>query len=158
MKDSELAAIATLGPQDHAPRAGILQPEVRSGASFTFSAAAGTDPKPFLLVWFYTVDESKQKDFASKVTNFEDNLNPPPAGVSYLGTYSVSISGAAPDFEYRTVWGLSKLGDIDALNGHLGNPNQQMKDFLNAIARKPTMRSEIMGLTRLSKPATGGTA
>jgi len=162
MDKSELEAIAGLGTKEpKGPRAQILQPEVRSGASFTYtgSGGGGGTPPAFLLVWFYTVAPDKRRAFAAKVGNYENSgVLPSGHGVEYRGTYSVSISSAAPEFEYRTVWGLQTLGNIDDLNTYLGSGVPQLQDVLDLIAVLPAMRSEIMGRTALSIPAFGGTA
>jgi hypothetical protein len=158
---NELSRIADLIGNDSAPRASPLVPDVRSGSSFTYSTEGGTPEMPaFLVVWFYTVDPDPEAraEFARRVKNFESvGLASIPSGVFYRGTYSVSISGAAPDFEYRTVWGLEELGKIQQLNDHLHTPPGPLQAVIELIAPRPAMRSEIMGRTKnsavLTRPA-----
>jgi hypothetical protein len=151
MENNELSRIADLVTSDDAPAASVLTPEVRSGSSFTYSAPAGsaTTP-PFLLVWFYTVDVNQMDAFIAKVKSLEAAGVTPPTGVTYRGTYSVSISGAVPDLEFRTYWGLDDLGKLQNLNDFLHTPGQALQDVLSLIARRPVMRSEIMGRTGAS--------
>lgn len=148
MESNELSQIADLVTSDDAPAASVLTPEVRSGSSFTYSAPAGsaTTP-PFLLVWFYTVDVNQIDAFIAKVKSLEAAGVTPPAGAgfTYRGTYSVSISSVAPDLEFRTYWGLDDLRKLQDLNDFLHTPGAALKDVLDLIARRPVMRSEIMG-------------
>ena len=69
----------------------------------------------------------------------------------------MSVSGAAPKFEYRTVWGLAELGNIQQLNDHLHSPPGPLQAVIELIAPRPVMRSEIMGRTKnsavLTRPA-----
>jgi hypothetical protein len=154
MDKNELSLLAELAANDGAPQASILTPDVRSGSSFTYSGT-GTDIVPaFLVVWFYTVTPPKRADFALKVNAYETSgvLPAAPTGIFYRGTYSVSISAPAPDFEYRTVWGLTELAKIQDLNDHIRNAPAQLKDLLDLISPRPAMRSEIMGRTKNSAP------
>lgn len=152
---AELAAGAGM------PRADAVKPEVRSGSTFSFSTGAG-DPKTFLVTWFYRVQDPLK--FLDAVSNFEANGPMPDAttspGLTYLGTYSVTISGAVPDFEYRTMWGLTDLGKIQSLNAYLQlasrATHENLKALLGFISSNPVMRSEIMGYTRLSQRLNSG--
>lgn len=152
---SELSGIANLLTPGSTPGASVLRPEVRSGASFTFAAGTSTIPA-FLLVWFYTVDDAAV--FATAVHNLEQagvmNAagNPPPAGVEYRGTYSVTISSPAPQLDFRTVWGLADLGKLKDLNDFLRSASPLLRNMLDLISRRTVMHSEIMGLTRLAAP------
>lgn len=160
MEKSQLSLITDLAA-DEAPRASILVPEVRSGGTFSYSGQGVKEDRlqAFLVVWFYTVEPNCRDDFARKVLAFETSTDSvgsvgTATGVVYRGTYSVSISSAAPDLEYRTVWGLTELSKLQELNDYLRNPNAQFKDMLKLISPRPAMRSEIMGLTKTSATFT----
>jgi len=162
MKESQLSTLAQ-GTDLGTPSASILTPDVRSGSTFTYDGGGGDADSPaFLLVWFYTVAPAERATFVNAVLAYEgaavfpqSGANPV-AGVSYRGTYSVSISSAAPDFEFRTVWGLDDLGKLQELNDLLHSTSvQQLQDMLTLIAPVPAMRSEIMGLTRNSASLQG---
>jgi hypothetical protein len=155
MNKEELARIAQLAAADGAPMARALDPEVRSGASFTFDSAspgAVTWPR-FKVVWFFTVKPADRVVFETRIGAFESAATPgsagapPSPGVTYLGTYSVTISAAAPDFEYRTVWGLDSLAAMQDLNDLLHTATGGLRGWLDLIAQVPAMRSEIMGRT-----------
>lgn len=148
MDKEELSRIIDLATQDKMPAASLLTPEVRSGSSFTYGAVQGSATMPpVLLVWFYTVEDIVA--FVAAVQNAEPSVAPPP-GVEYRGTYSVSISSAAPDLEFRTYWGLDDLSKLQALNEFLANPGSAFGDVLGKISRRTVMRSEIMGRTKVS--------
>ena len=162
MNEEELSRIARLGAADGTPQARPLDPEVRSGASFSFGAGAlpgaATWPR-VLVVWFYTVLPADRPAFEAKVAILETAAAPAAAGVTYRGTYSVTVSGAAPDFEYRTVWGLDSFAALQDLNNLLHGaavaaPN--LSDCLKLISPLPAMRTEIMGRTVLSTVIAGG--
>jgi hypothetical protein len=149
MNEEDLARIALLAAADSAPSARALDPEVRSGASFTFGNAgngAATWPR-FQVVWFYTVKPENRENFKTTVGAYETGGALASGGVTYLGTYSVSISGAAPDLEYRTVWGLDTIGALQNLNDTLHAATGLLRAWLDLIAQVPAMRSEIMGRT-----------
>jgi hypothetical protein len=140
-----------------APEASILTPDVRSGATFPFDARgwAVDGIAPFTVIWVYTVKVENRRDFAKAVDDFEDGL-PDPASIKpdlvYRGTYSVSVSSAAPEFEYRTIWTLSKLANLDALNAAIGDAgNTKLQAIIKLIELRPPMRVEIMGLTRYTR-------
>jgi hypothetical protein len=148
---------------DAPPRVGELSPDVRSGTTFTYDGSGGaTDPIQFVIVaWIYTVEFDQRPNFAQKIENFEDDIARLPAantGVAYRGTYSVSISSALLEYEYRTFWGLEHLGRLRDLNDYLRRAPQNLKDAIGLISKKPPLRSEIMGLTRASAPLGGSTA
>lgn len=151
MDKIELSLITDLAAGDGPPQASILKPDVRSGSSFSY-AGDGSDAVPaFLLVWFFTVAPVNRADFARNVNAYETaGAQPLPAGISYRGTYAVSISGVAPDFEYRTFWGLTDLAKLQALNDHLRNPPAPLKGVIDLISVLPAMRSEVMGRTKNS--------
>ncbi|MEJ8838395.1 hypothetical protein [Ramlibacter sp. AN1133] len=158
MNETELSRIAQLAQAGGAPRARALEPEVRSGASFTFDPV---DPGPvawprFKVVWFFTVAPAQRASFALKVAAFESSAPALPAGVNYLGTYSVTISGVAPDFEYRMVWGLDNLAALQALNDLLHGAPALLRSCLDLISQLPAMRTEIMGRTVGSAKLTAG--
>lgn len=157
MEKSDLSRIEILPTDVDGPQAGILTPEVRSGSSFAFAGAGTATIPAFLVVWVYTVEETKRKTFVSKVRAFEASGMGLPAGVTYHGTYSVSISGVAPDFEFRTLWGLDDLAKVKDLNDHIRAAPAALQDVLKQIAVVPAMRSEIMGLTKNSAPISGST-
>jgi hypothetical protein len=149
MNEEDLARIAQLAAADSAPNARALDPEVRSGSSFTFGNAgngAATWPR-FQVVWFYTVNPVDRDDFKTAVGAYETGGTLASGGVTYLGTYSVSISGAAPDFEYRTVWGLDSIGALQNLNDTLHAATGALRAWMDLIAQVPAMRTEIMGRT-----------
>lgn len=153
MDKNELSRIADLAGIDHAPRASVLVPDVRSGSTFTYTGAGlMTDDIPlFLVVWFYTVAIGDRVAFANSVKAFEGlplDLSEVPDGIKYRGTYSVSISSASPDFEYRTYWGLTDLAKLQALNDYVRDAPPAFKDVLKLISLTPVMRTEIMGRTR----------
>jgi hypothetical protein len=150
---------------DGPPRVGELAPDVRSGTTFTYTGSGNVaDNIQFvLIVWIYTIDPGKQAEFALKVNQFESDPQQLPsgsgvAGVDYRGTYSVSVSSASPDFEYRTFWGLEDLGKIKDLNDYLRQPLGKLQAVLGLIAKRPPLRAEIMGLTRNSAPIGGTTS
>ena len=104
------------------PLVSELAPDVRSGTTFTYDGIGNVaDPIQFVLVvWIYTVCPEMRKQFATKVSQFESDPQQIPggasvpqsiAGIDYRGTYSVSVSSASPDYEYRTYWGLEHLGE-----------------------------------------------
>ena len=68
-------------------------------------------------------------------------------GVTYLGTYSVTMSGAAPDFEYRTVWGLDSIAALQRLNDDLHVAAGRCGYGWTSISQDQPMRSEMMGRT-----------
>lgn len=158
MNQEELARLASLAAAGTAPLARALDPEVRSGASFTFdNAAPGAVAWPrFKVVWFFTVAPANRDQFALNVAALEAAAIPTPPGVSYLGTYSVSVSSASPDYEYRMVWGLASLGDIQALNTFLHAAPVGMSACLSLIAQQPVMRTEIIGRTAGSAKLASG--
>lgn len=151
--------IARMGVDDSAPHAGLLNPDVRSGVSFTFgetgSLALGGWP-PFQLVWFYTVDVDNRLAFAESIAAYETDDALATAEVMYRGTYSVTISGALPELEYRTVWGLQSLAAIQDLNDTLnGTTHAGLRSWLDLISKKTVMRAELMGCTSGSLPIVG---
>src|SRR5262245_57265904 len=109
------------------PAATPLTPDVRSGATFPFRGKGNPlDPfAPFLVVWIYTVKLLDRKKFTDAVNTFEGSLANAPEVIAdhlgYRGTYSVSISSAAPTFEYRSIWTLGSLADLEVLNDLLAN-------------------------------------
>lgn len=149
MNQEELARLAQLAATDTLPHARALDPEVRSGASFTFdNAAPGAVAWPrFEVVWFFTVAPANRDQFAVNVAALEVAAIPAPPGVTYLGTYSVAVSSAAPDYEYRMVWGLADLSAIQALNNMLNGASVGLRACLDLIAQIPVMRTEILGRT-----------
>jgi hypothetical protein len=149
MNHEELARLAQLAATDAAPQARALDPEVRSGASFTFgNAAPGAVAWPrFEVVWFFTVAPANRDQFATNVAALEAGAIPAPPGVTYFGTYSVAVSSAAPDYEYRMVWGLTDLSGIQALNNMLNGASVGLRACLDLIAQVPVMRTEILGRT-----------
>ncbi len=160
MDKNELSRIADLAGIDHAPRANVLVPDVRSGSTFTYTGAGLlTDDIPlFLVVWFYTVAIGDRVAFATSVADFEGiaaALPAPTTGIKYRGTYSVSVSSASPDFEYRTYWGLTDLAKLQALNDYVHNAPTPFKEVLKRISVTPAMRTEIMGRTKDAAPKFG---
>ena len=144
------------------PAATPLTPDVRSGATFPFLQTGSSDDPfaPFMVIWIYTVKVNDRRDFADAVANFEDSFITPPIfeanHLGYRGTYSVSISSAAPTFEYRTIWTLGSLADLQVLNDHLANAssdpqNVKLQAMLNLIDRETPMRAEIVGRTKFAK-------
>lgn len=150
MTPEELSRIGRLVAAGDTPQAKVLVPEVRSGVSFTFDTAAppgnATWPR-FKVVWFFTVKPANRDAFALKVAALESSQAPSDQGVSYLGTYSVTVSSAAPDFEYRMVWGLSDIGALQALNDLLHGAPVALRDCLDLISQDVAIRAEIMGRT-----------
>lgn len=151
MNEEDLVRIAQLSSAGLTPEAQALDPEVRSGASFTFGAMAGGNAvwPNFQVVWFYTVNPEDRDQFVELVGDYEMGETLAEDGVTYLGTYSVTLSGAAPDFEYRTVWGLNSIGALQHLNDalHEAAEDGDLRAWLNLISQKPPMRSEMMGRT-----------
>lgn len=149
MNDDELARIANLASADHAPHARPLEPDVRSGVSFTFGAInpGGATWPNFQVVWFYTVKPADRTAFTAAVGAYETGGTLAANGVTYLGTYSVTISAAAPDLEYRTVWGLNSIGALQALNDALHGAVAPLRTWMNLISQDKPMRSEMMGRT-----------
>src|SRR5262245_6202062 len=122
MDKHKLSQLADLAGGDGRPQATILTPEVRSGASFTYSGEGDNLAHAILLVWFYTVSSMERALFAAKVHAYETSGTVPVGpNVFYRGTYSVTISGAAPVLEYRTIWGLKDLSKLQELNDKLRN-------------------------------------
>lgn len=142
-EERSIAADRALG--DQGPDAALLTPEVRSGASFVFGGAGSAEIPAFVVVWVFSVDPNDHSRLAQKVSSFE-NAAAPPQGVIYRGTYSVTVSSAAPDYAYRTYWGLETLARIQDLNDYLANPPQALKEVMALV--KPGMRMEIMGRTK----------
>jgi hypothetical protein len=167
MNTNELSRIAELIGNDGEPQASVLVPDVRSGATFSYSGTGTTAQtlQFYLVVWIYTIEPSKRATFSVNVQALEATpggapggaLPDPSTGVTYRGTYSVSVSSASPDYEYRTYWGLTDLSKLAALNDHLRAAPPDLRNVLNLISPKPAMRTEIMGLTRISTPMMGGT-
>jgi hypothetical protein len=140
------------------PAATLLTPDVRSGATFPFVASGLADNAipPFVVIWAYTVLVSNRQAFVDAVLDFESDFNDPPTAVqgslSYRGTYSISVSSLTPEFEYRTIWGLTSLSNLQALNDLIANTeNRKLQTLLALVEKKPAMRAEIMGLTKFSK-------
>lgn len=150
MNEEELVRIAQLS-SDPAPDARALDPEVRSGASFTFGSMNGGNAvwPNFQVVWFYTVHPEDRDQFVQLVGDYESSGTLAEDGVTYLGTYSVTMSGAAPDFEYRTIWGLNSIGALQHLNDalHEAAEDGDLRAWLSLISQEPPMRSEMMGRT-----------
>jgi len=140
------------------PKATPLTPDVRSGATFPFLATGNSDDAfaPFQVIWIYKV--VNRNDFTDAVKNFEDSLGNPPSVVrghlTYRGTYSVSVSSAAPEFEYRSIWSLGSLADLQVLNDQLANAgstgNPKLQALIKLIDRNTPMRTEIMGRTKFA--------
>jgi len=157
MNDNALSRIAQLAASNGEPHAGLLDPEVRSGCSFTFSPGGVTPTSwpRFQLVWFYTVDLAKRADFATKIALYESSATMTGAA-TYRGTYSVTISGAVPELEYRTYWGLDTLAAIQDLNNALNAATTgPLHEWLALISLEKGMRSELMGRTVGSAKLTG---
>ena len=158
MNHEELARLAQLAATDTAPDARALDPEVRSGASFTFGNAAlppGAWPR-FEVVWFFTVAPANRDQFALNIAALEAAAIPTPPGVNYFGTYSVAVSSAAPDYEYRMIWALADLTGIQALNNLLNAAPVGLRACLDLIAQTPVMRTEILGRTAGSAKLVAG--
>lgn len=160
MDKNELSRIADLAGIDHAPRANVLVPDVRSGSTFTYTGTGlmSDDIPLFLVVWFYTVATGNRVAFASSVADYEGlplPLSEVPTGIKYRGTYSVSVSSASPDFEYRTYWGLTDLAKLQALNDYVRDAPTAFKEVLKYISVTPAMRTEIMGRTKDAAPKFG---
>ena len=158
--NNTIGQIASLLDGNSVPQANELRPDVRSGTTFTYSNFGRVEDTitPVMVVWIYTIDPDDRVKFAAAVKLYEDdsaNLPKLENGVSYRGTYSVSVSSASPDFEFRTFWGLGKLGNIGDLNEYLQNASDRLKDVLKFIPARPVLRSEIMGRTRATSPMTG---
>jgi hypothetical protein len=159
MEETQLHRMEDLAARDSAPTAAVLVPEVRSGASFTFSASGAADAKrpAFLVVWIFTVKPDDRGTFKQHEAAYVASGTLPDAagsgvtGVVYRGTYAVTVSGASPDFEYRTYWGLSDLSKLQDLNNYLNGAGQALLDMLKLISSRPPMRCEIMGLLGDSK-------
>jgi len=157
MDKGELSQITDLAGIQNAPRANVLVPDVRSGSTFSYKDEGSLehDIPPFLVVWFYTVEPDYRALFADNVNAFEaefDALPDPAGGLKYRGTYSVSISSASPELEYRTIWALGDLSHLKTLNDYIRTPNAPLSDVLKLISAKPVMRSEIIGLTKSAVP------
>jgi hypothetical protein len=138
------------------PMARPLTPDVRSGATFPFVSRGNSDDPfaPFVVIWVYKV--VNRNAFAGAVRDFEDSIaNPPsivPGQLAYRGTYSVSVSSAAPEFEYRSIWCLGALADLQVLNEHLADSvgNPKLHAMIKLIDRDKPMRTEIMGRTTMA--------
>lgn len=148
MNQEELSRIAQLATADGTPLARPLDPEVRSGVSFAYNPQApGAFAWPrFQVVWFYSVKPADRANFHNLIKAYEAAATPATGTVTYMGTYSVSISAAAPDFEYRTVWGLNSLAALQDLNNLLHAAAGTLRGWLDLICQQPAMRAEIMGL------------
>lgn len=159
MEKFDIGQIASLAGDNSAPQIRELRPDVRSGTTFTYAGSGNvSDTIQFVLVvWVYTVEPEDRPSFALKVSAFEGDPQQLPTGigVDYRGTYSVSVSSASPDFEYRTFWGLEDLSKIKNLNDYLAQAPAKLGAVLKLISKKPALRSEIMGLTRNSAPLVG---
>jgi hypothetical protein len=170
MNPNDVSRIADLAGSQSAPLASVLVPDVRSGSTFSYKNEGSLDDDipPFIVVWFYTVEPTQRAAFAAAVSAFEATpaaLPNPPTGLKYRGTYSVSVSSAAPKFEYRTIWALSDLSKLKTLNDyiHAAAPTPAagpapaaavapLRAVLKLISLKPAMRTEIMGLTMMAVP------
>lgn len=152
MNEEELSRIARLASAQGVPAASPVEPETRSGVSFAFNPnAPGAVVWPrFQVVWFYTVKPAQRVAFESLISGYENAATPATGKVSYMGTYSVTVSAAAPDFEYRTVWGLDRLASLQELNDLLHGATGTLRAWLDLISQEPAMRSEIMGRTASS--------
>lgn len=151
------ADINTLALDDAEPNAALLTPDVRSGATFAFGGAGQNDMNAprCLVIWHYRA--KAPADFVDAVGRYErsGDLSNIPTGLSYLGTYAVSVSSASPDFEFRTLWGLADLTHLQTLNNYVHHSNSQtFKDMLARIELRPLMRTEIMGLAAEAAPMT----
>jgi hypothetical protein len=144
-------------PSAGAPAAALLTPDVRSGATFPFSASGNADDglPPFLVIWSYTVPKADRQTFANAVKDFEQGFGNPPSvvpGLAYRGTYSVSVSATAPDLEYRTIWSLSSLQNLQTLNDLTADTSKaKLQAMLKLIEQQPAMRADIVGRTVFSK-------
>lgn len=152
MNQEELSRIAQLATATGAADAIPLEPETRSGVSFAFNPnAPGAVVWPrFQVVWFYTVKPAQRVAFEGLIAGYENAATPATGKVTYLGTYSVTISAAAPDFEYRTIWGLDRLASLQELNDLLHGATGTLRAWLDLMSQEPAMRSEIMGRTAAS--------
>jgi hypothetical protein len=92
-------------------------------------------------------------NFESAVRAYESSATLAGA-VTYRGTYSVTVSAVAPDFEYRTFWGLDSLANLDDLNTAINAAPALLLAWLNLISPDPAMRTEIMGRTANSRMIT----
>lgn len=149
MDKKQAASMERLAGADLNPVAAVLTPEVRSGSSFSFSGTgnAAVERAPYLVVWAYRVDPSRFDEFRAKeATYVGSGMAGLPEGVRYRGSYAVTVSGIAPDFEYRTFWALADLSKLKDLNDYLHGGGAALRDWLNMILPTPVMRSEIMGL------------
>ena len=157
----ELKNITTfIGDRGAAPTAAVLVPDVRSGASFGYSPQGdvGGPIPPFFVVWFYTVEPAERAEFARLVARFEGdpkNLPDPSTGLRYFGTFAVSVSSAAPDFEYRTIWGLNDIAKLKELNDFISHPNSDLQSVMKLISPRPAIRTEIMGRAKFAAPTVG---
>jgi hypothetical protein len=156
-KDLErIADLAGNEPLAHAPAAAPLTPDVRSGATFPFkgSGLAVDSVPPFVVIWVYSVVD--RPAFVAAVADYEGSFRDDPptvkSGLVYRGTYSVSISSAAPEFEYRTIWSLDSLANLQTLNDVIADTaNTKFQAILKCMQLRPPMRAEIMGLTKSTR-------
>ena len=155
-----IADLAGNAPLAHPPTATPLSPDVRSGATFPFKGRgnAADGISPYLVIWVYSVSIDCRRQFADAVVDYEDTFKEDPAivrpGLVYRGTFSVSISSAAPDYEYRTIWSLDSLKNLETLNEAIADSaNGKLQAMLKLIELKPPMRAEIMGLTKFTMRA-----
>jgi hypothetical protein len=155
-----IADLAGSDPFADPPAATPLTPDVRSGASFPFRGKGNADDAlaPYVVIWAFSVAVASRQTFADAVISFERDLGDPPTiahGLTYRGTYSVSVSSVAPDFEYRTIWGLASLENVQTLNDAIADQgNAKLQAMLKLIELRPPMRAEIMGLSKFTKIAS----
>jgi hypothetical protein len=153
-----LADLAGRQSASRRPSASLVTPDVRSGATFPFRGADNADdPIPgYLVTWIYTVPVGSRQDFAKAVRDYEDEFGDEipsandsqlePGDLAYRGTFAVSVSSGAPEFEYRTFWGLHTLAHLQTLNDVMADTSRtKLQAILKLIDRDRPMRAEIMG-------------
>lgn len=125
--------------------------------NFTFEpGAAAPGRSRFRVLWFFTVKPADRAAFETRIAALEMAATPAMAGVRYVGTYSVTVSGVAPGMEYRMVWDVESLAALQALNDLLHAAPALLRDCLDLVSQVPAMRSEVMGRTYGSVVLTAG--
>ncbi|SHI67144.1 hypothetical protein SAMN02745194_00789 [Roseomonas rosea] len=136
--DPARAAEALLRAQGHVPPASVapLVSVVRSGEQFLLVPPAsssgtggGTAPgtgaantRRILLEWGYEVPREQYGAFQTFISDSNATLLACPAGIAYLGTYTVFQQSERSLGSFRTIWGFERLSLMEEMTLRVADP------------------------------------
>ena len=148
--------------------------EVRSGVEFLFRDArkrgvpadqqaviddaigAGTLLAPFVVEWGFDVPYDRADQFRRWLLDNESRIaRSSPAGVSYRGTYALSVGSNREAGQYRTIWTFESFNALQNLGGEVGDPTS---DFTSLLREFGSFRDRERGApqtTQFFVPAAG---